>query len=375
MHEASIDQIAAAVAPAYRALDCRGAAGILLTPLWGDDLTPFALELSEVNEEVWPDGYQQELGAPEITDPDLRAQADRLRDENALEAYWLALAAHLREVLGLPVLVHDVDVSIAEQYRRLTNAPPEDPLVGRDLLVRVDIDEHLVVAVTWREGMWMSGIARGTGPSEFVLIGAGLTELCRDPQVVAGALPRGAARARVQDRQDVWHEATVGRSAWLCVLPQRSRDGVNPPLEFLDTKGAPVELGEDAWGFGQPPDLRPHEAAVRAGALVPAIWFAADHGIPIFEGWDGPCDRATALYFVFGGWNVKISTQSTTAAEVFQQRLTRVPYEHRRCEKAHARHHARAAGGHARRGPHHAGGGGPQGALGPSRRVGGRDEN
>ena len=56
MHEASIDQIAAAVAPAYRALDCRGAAGILLTPLWGDDLTPFALELSEVNEEVWPDG-------------------------------------------------------------------------------------------------------------------------------------------------------------------------------------------------------------------------------------------------------------------------------------------------------------------------------
>ena len=257
----------------------------------------------------------------------LRAQADRLRDENALEAYWLALAAHLREVLGLPVLVHDVEVSIAEQYRRLTNAPPEDPLVGRDLLVRVDIDEHLVVAVTWREGMWMSGIARGTDPSEFVLIGAGLTELCRDPQVVAGALPRGAARARVQDRQDVWHEATVGRSAWLCVLPQRSRGGVNPPLEFLDTKGAPVELGEDAWGFGQPPDLRPHEAAVRAGALVPAIWFAADHGIPIFEGWDGPCDRATALYFVFGGWNVKISTQSTTAAEVFQQRLTRVPYD------------------------------------------------
>ena len=150
--------------------------------------------------------------------------------------------------------MHDVDVSIAEQYRRLTNAPPEDPLVGRDLLVRVDIDEHLVVAATWREGMWMSGIARGTGPSEFVLIGAGLTELCRDPQVVAGAMPRGATRARVQDRQDVWHEATVGRSAWLYVLPQRSRDGVNPPLEFLDTKGAPVELGEDAWGFGQPPD-------------------------------------------------------------------------------------------------------------------------
>jgi hypothetical protein len=97
---------------------------------------------------------------------------------------------------------------IGEQYRRHINAPEEDPLAGVNTLVRVDIDEHQVAAVTLREGM----------------------------------------------------------------------------------------LGEDAWVIGQPADLRAHEAPVRAGAVVPAIWFAAAHGSPIFKGWDGPRERATALH-------------------------------------------------------------------------------
>ncbi len=320
----SIEQIAAVVATGYADLPYADAAGLLLMPVWGEDLAPFALKLTEVNEDVGPDGYQEELGAPEISDPGLQAEAERLEDDDTLEAYWLALAARIHELLGIPVLVYEVDMPIAEQFRRQTNAPVDDPLAGMDVLVRVDVDEHQVAAVTLREGMWRYGIARGTDPNESVPVGGGLTELRRDPQVVAGSLPRGAARVRVRDRLGVWHEAAVGRGAWLCVLPQRSRGDEEPPFEYLDAAGAPAELGEDAWVIDEPEDLRHDEAEVRAGALVPSVWFETGHGTPIFERWDGPRDRATALQFVFGGWTVRISAEPTTAAAVFEQRLIRV---------------------------------------------------
>jgi hypothetical protein len=320
----SVDRLVEVVAPGYCELPYGDAAGLLLMPVWGDALAPFALKLTEVDEDVGPDGDQEELGAPEICDFALLAQAERLGEEDALEVYWLALAARVHELLGIPVLVHELDVPIAEQYRRQTNTRETDPLAGMDVLVRVDVDEHQVAAVTLREGMWMSGIARGTDPHESVPLGPGLSELRRDPQVVAGVLPRGAAGVRVQDRRGVWHEAAVGRGAWLCVLPQRSRGDEQPPFAYLGFDGAPIELGEDAWVIEQPPDLRADEAAVRAGALVPAVWFSTAHGSPIFAGWDGPRERATALRFTFGGWDVRISAEPVTTAEVFEQRLIRV---------------------------------------------------
>jgi hypothetical protein len=135
---------------------------------------------------------------------------------------------------------------IAEQLRRQTGAQlKSDPFAGMDVLVRVAIDEHQVAAVTLREGRWMHALARGSDPNEAIEIGPGLTEVGRDPQVVAGSLPHGAARVIVQDRKGTWHEAAVDRGAWLCVLPQRSGQK-DAPFEYVDADGECFEPDEDA---------------------------------------------------------------------------------------------------------------------------------
>ena len=58
-----------------------------------------------------------------------------------------------------------------------------------DVLVRVAIDEHQIAAVTLREGRWMHALARGSDPDDAIAIGPGLTEVGRDPHVVAGIAP------------------------------------------------------------------------------------------------------------------------------------------------------------------------------------------
>jgi hypothetical protein len=328
--DALIERVAAAVALGYRDLQLDDAAGLLLVSDYSSDLAPFALELTEVHEDVDRDGYQEELGAPEIdSDPELRALCEPLNarideDEDGyvlLDRYRLVLARQIRALIGIPVLVHGSEMPIAEQLRRQTGAQrTSDPLAGMDVLVRVAVDAHQVAAVTLRDGVWLYALARGDDPEAAIEIGPGLTEIGRDPQVVAGALPRGAARVIVQDRKGTWHGATVDRGAWLCVLPQRAGQK-DPPFQYLDVDGERFEPGQDAWVVGKPPSVREHESAVRAGALVPALWLVEGYGGPIFKGWEGPRERATGLRYVGGEWDVLVSIAPTTAAAAFEQRL------------------------------------------------------
>ena len=325
MSEPLIDEVAAVVAPGYRELPLEDAAGILLVQMWGDELAPFALELTEVHDDVMPDGYQEELGAPDLGEEapfdELRARVQE--DEGLLNAYLLTLAARVHELVGIPVLVHEIEMPIAEQRRRQSkSAPQEDALAGMDVLVRVEIDEHRTAAVTLREGLWMYASARAGDPDEAHPIGPGLTEIGVDPHVVAGMLPGGATGVRVQDRKGTWHAAATGRGGWLCVLPQRSRGQEEPPFEYQDASGNAFAPGEDAWVIEQPPSLQEHEATVRESALVPAIFIPG--GGAIFEGWDGPRGRATGLRYVHGEWDVHTTLEPVTPAAAFEERLIRV---------------------------------------------------
>ena len=141
MSEPLIDEVVAAVAPGYLELPLEDAAGILLAQMWGDELAPFALELTEVHDDVMPDGYQEELGAPDLGE---EASFDELRtrvqeDEGLLNAYLLTLAARVHELVGIPVLVHEIEMPIAEQRRRQSKSTPQDdPIAGMDVLVRVE---------------------------------------------------------------------------------------------------------------------------------------------------------------------------------------------------------------------------------------------
>ena len=52
-------------------------------------------------------------------------------------------------------------------------------------------------------------------------------ELHYEPVPGWGLLPHGMTGVVMQDRKGEWHQAAVGRGAWLCVLPQRA--GVTRP--------------------------------------------------------------------------------------------------------------------------------------------------
>ena len=94
--------------------------------MWGVELAPFALELTEVHDDVMPDGYQEELGAPDLGEEapfdELRARVQE--DEGLLNAYLLTLAARVHELVGIPVLVHEIEMPIVEQLRRQSNSAP-----------------------------------------------------------------------------------------------------------------------------------------------------------------------------------------------------------------------------------------------------------
>ena len=72
------------------------------------------------------DGCQEELGSPAVPDALGRALAEHLGqapDGYVLaERYWLALAGQLRARLGMPVLVCEVEMPIAEQLARQRGA-------------------------------------------------------------------------------------------------------------------------------------------------------------------------------------------------------------------------------------------------------------
>ncbi len=270
MSDPLIDEVVAAVAPGYRELPIEDVAGIVLMRFGGDLLAPFALE-----DPMTPDREPRQLGEPrlgkEAPIAELRARVEA--DEGLLNVYLLALATRVHELVGIPVLVMDIEMPFDEQERRQAKLPPEeDPLAGMDVLVSLKIDEHRTAAVTLREGLWMFASARAGDPDQARGIGRGLTEVGLDPHVVAGTLPPGAAGVRVQDHAGVWHAAATGRGGWLCVLPQRGRGDEEPPYEYLDASGNAFTPDEDAWDIEEPPSLQEHEPSVRANALVPAIF-------------------------------------------------------------------------------------------------------
>ncbi len=334
MSDPLIERVAAAVASAYRDVVDEGCAGVLLAPDWyGEpgELAPFALELTEVDEFVGRDGYQEELGWPELDDETLALCEQLTRrveseddGQTLLDVFWLVLAQRMHALLGIPVLVEESEMPIEEQLRRqLGTEPDPDPLAGLDVLLSVRIDEHRVAAVFTGGlgGLETYAIGRVGHPGDAHEVGPWATEISRDPQILAGKLPGGAAGVVVRDRAGTWHEATVASGVWLCVLPQRSGQE-DPPYEWRDARGLPYTPGEDDFIYAQPPDLRADEGAVRAGARVPALWSYKAQAGPYFAGWEGPREAATALRFDGAEWVVRISAGDAPAvADVYRERL------------------------------------------------------
>ena len=262
-----IQRTAAAVGPGYRALDLGGAAGLLLDSYYDgapEQLAPLAFELraGEVTPDADRDGYQRELGAPEVyRDPPVFALCKALnahfeRDDDGyvlVDVYWLALAAHLHRLLGIPVLVPGIETPVAEQLRTQLDVPmPGDPLSGLDVAVSLPIDRQRVAAV-WRDPPVIWGSARAPADPREI---AWNTELGSTPEVRAGWLPPGAAEARVRDRDGVWHAARTGRGVWLCALPQRSGQH-DPPVAYRDIDGSEFALEVKVDGL---PGLWPRQA-------------------------------------------------------------------------------------------------------------------
>ena len=158
MSDPLIERVAAAVAPGYRELVGEGCAGLLMAPYFyggAEELAPLALELTEVDAFVRRDGYQEELGWPEL-DAEAVALCEELTrrieseddGQTVLDVFWLALARHMHALLGIPVLVDEAEMPIGEQLgRQLGTVPDPDPLAGLDVLLSVRIDEHRVAAV------------------------------------------------------------------------------------------------------------------------------------------------------------------------------------------------------------------------------------
>lgn len=262
-----IERTAAAVADGYRALDIADAAGLLLDSYYDGDaeqLAPMAYELreGEVTPDAGRDGYQRELDAPEVhRDPPVLALCETLsahieRDDDGyvlVEVYWLALAAHLHRLLGIPVLVPGIETPVAEQLRTQLHIPmPDDALSGLDVAVSLPI-HHQRVAAVWREPPAIWGSARA--PADPRSIGWNAL-LGSDPEVRGGWLPPGAIAATVRDRGGVWHEARTGRGVWLCALPHRSGQH-DPPVAYRDVEGNEFELEIDVDGL---PGLWPRQA-------------------------------------------------------------------------------------------------------------------
>jgi hypothetical protein len=267
--DALIERTATAVAEGYRDLDLTEAAGLLLSIYYdgaAEQLAPLALELraGEVTPDVDRDGWQRELGMPQVERDPLVFELCQALNEHVehdddgyvvLDAYWLALANRLHALLGIPVLACEIEMPIAEQLRRQLGTPaPVDPLAGLDVLVALRIDEQRVAAV-WRDELSFSGSARA--PADPWELGWN-TQLGSDPEVRAGWLPPGALGASVRDRTGVWHEAHTGGRVWLCALPQRAGQH-DSPVGYCDVEGNDFRLEVAVAGL---PGLWPSQASV-----------------------------------------------------------------------------------------------------------------
>lgn len=289
--EELIERTAAAVAEGYCGLDLRDAAGLLLDIDSGsgpEQLVPVALELrdGEVTPDVDRDGDQRMLGMPDLRrDRSMSELCEALNERIGLdergfvlvEVYWLALAARLDSLLGIPVLVPEVEMPVAEQLRRQRGLPmPGDALAGLEVAVSLPVDDQRIAAV-WRiDGSSTRGSARA--PEESWPLDWN-TELGIDPEVRAGWLPPGAIAAALRDRDGAWHKARTGRGVWLCALPQRAGQH-DPPVVYRNIEGHQFE----------------REIVVDA---LPGLW-------PRQAGTRPQCMEQTAehLQYSAGGWDV-----------------------------------------------------------------------
>jgi hypothetical protein len=165
----------------------------------------------------------------------------------------------------------------------------------------VPIDDHQIAAVVKRPG-WLAAFCRVGDPEAEIPLGAAITEIGRDPHVMAGLLPHGTTGVAVQDRKRRWHEASVGRGAWLGVLPQRA--GVKqPPFAYLGPDGRRFtpEVGKWAGEF-------PYEDIGRYEGVV-LKWRKTDFEAPAVRRAPGRCrKRATSSWSV-----ITVSTEARRA--------------------------------------------------------------
>ena len=297
---------------------------------------PLALELTTVREHVGREGEQRELGDPDF-DPasDAGAKCEALNDALQaaddgwvrIEDYWLALARELHARLGVPVLVDEIEMPIAEQLRRQQpTAPAADAFAGLEVILSSRIDEHRHAGLFARDDM-IFGSAHLPDVSDAWLVEGSTTEIGRSPQVLAGGLPRGAVSAEVRDRKGVWHAAITMPGLWLCVLPQRSGQ-TDPQVRFRDLAGNPPPQHDDDFSAGvpqeDPPDaVRAQAADVVSGARVPALWPRQVSGRPHLYAWEGEAGAATALGLAGGGHRVWISPAPPDPRQTFEQHLVR----------------------------------------------------
>jgi hypothetical protein len=265
--ERVIEETAEAVAGLYDTLDFCDCAGVLLVPISGEapeDIAPWALQLraGEITPTVERDGYQEELGAPEVPSAVGQALCDHVADAPdryvVMERFWLELAQRLRARHGFPVLVCDVDVPIAEQLARQEGVPVVDPLAELEVVVAQRVDDRRTAAVWFDEHQLGCYVASARAPADPVALGFN-TELSLDPEIRAGVLPAGAVGVSLQTRAGTWHSAATGRNAWLAVLPQRSGQR-DPELRYYAVDGTPFWLSVEAHGL---PALWPEQAPAR----------------------------------------------------------------------------------------------------------------
>jgi len=260
--DALIETTATAVAELYADLDFGDYVGVLLLPISGDapeDVAPMALGLygGEVTPDVEPDHAHEELDSPYVPPSVSQELVDRAAQEPegylVMEHFWLVLADRLHSRLGIPVLVWEITVSIAEQLERQGGATAS-PHPEIDTAVSQRIDQRRTAAVWYDPDQF--GLVGSAGPSSAPVPVDLNTRLSADPEVRAGLLPPGAARVSLQDRQRQWHHARIGENAWLVVLPQRggSRD---PELRYHDSEGTPFQLEHGTNGL---PALWPEQA-------------------------------------------------------------------------------------------------------------------
>ena len=249
--EALIRQVAAALATEYRVLDLAGAAGLLLNTYYdGGDAGQLApgvlrLQVSELAPDVDRDGYQMELGSPEVEkNPQIWTLCEQLhsRIEHAedgyvlIDTYFVALADALHHELGIPVLAPETETPVTEQLQRQLGQTRPDPLADFEVAVSWPINPHRVAAV-WRSERGFEASARAPFEPIEILLN---TEIGRDPEVRAGWLPPGAVGAAVQDRNGTWHDARASEQVWLCVLPQRAGQK-EPTASYREAEGTLYE--------------------------------------------------------------------------------------------------------------------------------------